>query len=52
MRKEANRTPTMSREVGNASNCVTLYLYVWRKHLTDEGLKSAQFDDEEFVFGC
>jgi len=42
----------MSGEVGDASNRVTLYLYVWRKHLTDEGLEPAQFDNEEFVFGC
>ena len=48
---EAEETPTMGGEVGDAADRVTLYLHVWGKHLTDERLESAQFDNEEFVFG-
>lgn len=42
----------MGRQVGNASNCITLYLDIGRHHLPDEGRQSAELDNGNFVFVC
>lgn len=39
----------MSREVGDATDGVTLHLNIGRVHLADQWVESAQLDDEDFV---
>lgn len=42
---------TMSRQVGHASDCIALHLYVGAQHLPDQRLQSSKRDNEQLVFG-
>lgn len=44
-------TRTMGCEVGDTANCVALNFDIGREHLPDEGLESAQGNNEQLVLG-
>ena len=41
----------MGGQVRHTTNSIALHLYIWAKHLTDEGLEATKFDDEQLVVG-
>lgn len=41
----------MRRKIRDTSDCITLYLYIWAKHLTNKGFQSTKFDNKKFVVG-
>ena len=40
----------MCSEIGDASDSITLYLYVGTEHLANERLEPAQLDNKQLVF--
>lgn len=42
----SRRGHTMSGQVGDAADGITLDLNVWAQHLANKRLKATQFDDE------
>lgn len=42
----------MRRKICYTADGIALDLYVWAKHLSNEGFETAQFDNEELVVSC
>ena len=45
------KSRTMCSEVGHTSDGIALDLDVWAEHLANQGLETAEFDDEKLVVG-